>query len=309
MITFLTTWLAYTPVTMVPLLLACLGLILSERVGIMHLGAEGLMAFGAMTGAIVTLSSGDPWLGLAAGAGAGALLGLPFALATVVFRADHTLAGLAVVALGAGLSATIGRPYVHKPFEGIPPIEIAGLDQLPLVGPMLFNQDPVVYLAVAAAIGLSLVFTRTRLGLVLRAIGDSPGTADAAGVDVQLYQLGAVTLGSALAGLGGAYLSVVSSGVYVDGMVAGRGWIAVALVVFAQWRPARAIAGALVFAAAESLLPRLLAIGADVPTYLLSMLPYAVTIIVLAVLAIARRGRAREPRSLGKPYLRQDRGL
>lgn len=309
MITFLTTWFAVTPVTMVPLLLACIGLILCERAGVMNLGAEGLMAVGAMAGAVAVLSGFGPWGGLAAGAAAGIALGLPFALAVVVFRADQTLAGLAVVALGAGITSTIGRAFVHKPFAGLEPWSLGPLADIPLVGPMLFRQDPMVWLSVLAAVGLSVLLSRTRLGLAVRAVGESPGTADAAGHDVQRLQLLAVLAGSALVGLGGAYLSVVSSRVFVEGMIAGRGWIAVALVVFAQWRPARAILGALLFAAADALLPRLLAIGADVPVYLLSMLPYALTILVLVALAVLRGGRSGEPAWLGRAYVRQDRGL
>lgn len=307
MTAFLTTWLAAVPVYMTPLLLASLGLILCERAGVLNLGSEGLMAVGAMTGAAVVLSGWSPWLGLGAGAMAGLVLGLPFALAVVVLRAGHILAGLAVVAIGLGIAATGGRDFAHKPFAGIPRFELEPLSALPLVGPFLFRQDPVVYLAVALALLAAFLLLRSRAGLRLRAVGEDPATADAAGVDVQAYQLAAVLIGCLLIGLAGAYLSVVSSRVYVEGMVAGRGWVALALVVFAQWSPRRAILGALLFAAAEALIPRLQAVGVGVPIYLLSMLPYLLTILILVLVSLVGPGRQGEPGHLGRHYIRQDR--
>lgn len=309
MIEFLTGWLASAPGYMTPLLLACLGIILCERAGVMNLGAEGLMATGACTGAVATLVTGSPLAGIAAGTLAGVALSLPFALAVVIFRAEQILAGLALVALGLGLSSVIGRAYVHKPFAGIADWDLWPASALPLLGPALFRQDPLVYLALALAFGMAFVLGRTLLGLRLRAIGEDPATADAAGVSVPLHQLAAVLAGGALIGLAGAYLSVVASRVWVDGMVAGRGWIAVALVVFAQWSPRRAILGALLFGAADSLLPRLLAVGADVPVYLMSMLPFVLTMAVLAGVALLGNRRGAQPAALGRAYLRQDRRL
>ena len=310
MIEFLTGWLAATPGYMTPLLLASLGLILCERAGVMNLGAEGLMTFAAVTGAITVLNGASPWAGLAAAALAGLLLSVPFALAVVLFRADQTLSGLAIVALGAGLGAVVGRAWVHKPFAGIPDWHLGeALTAIPLVGPALFRQDPIVYASLALAALLAWVLTRTRMGLRLRAVGEDPATADAAGVDVLLHRLGAVLVGGLLIGLAGGYLAVVASRVWVDGMVAGRGWIAVALVVFAQWRPGRAILGALLFGAADALLPRLQAVGVAVPPYLMAMLPYALTILVLVAVGLSGRGRGGQPSALGLPYLRQDRHL
>lgn len=309
MTAFLTGWLAATPGYMTPLLLASLGIILSERAGVLNLGVEGIMATGAMTGAVVAMTTLQPWGGLAAGTAAGAALSLLFAVAVVVFKAEQTLAGLATVALGAGIAAVFGRAYVHKPFAGLGDWDLVPLSDLPLLGPALFRQDPLAWAALLLAFGLAWLLLRTRLGLRLRAVGEDPATADAAGVDVQLHQILAVLAGGALIGLAGAYLSVVASHVWVDGMVAGRGWIAVALVVFARWSPLRAIAGALVFGAADALLPRLLAIGADVPSYLMAMLPYGLTIAVLTATALAGRGRGAQPAALGRVFLRQDRHL
>ena len=308
MIDLVTGWLAATPGYATPLLLAALGLILCERAGVMNLGAEGLMAAGAVAAAITVLSGGSPWLGLA-GAGAGLLVSRPFALAVVVFRAEQTLAGLALVAIGTGLSAVAGRAYVHKPFATIADWDLGPLAALPVVGPMLGRQDPLVYAALLLALALGYLLHRTRLGLRWRAVGEDPATADAAGVDVQLHQLAAVLAGGALVGLAGAYLSGVASRVWVDGMVAGRGWIAVALVVFARWSPRRAILGALLFGAADALLPRLLAAGVDVPIYLVSMLPYLLTILVLTLVGLTGAGRGAQPAALGLAYIRQDRRL
>ncbi|MFO1039575.1 MAG: ABC transporter permease [Geminicoccaceae bacterium] len=306
---FLLTWLASTPAYATPLLLAALGLILCERAGVMNLAAEGIMAVAAMTGAVTVLKLGSPSLGLAAGAVAGALISIPFALAVVVFRAEQVLAGLALVALGAGATAVLGRPYVHQPFPGFDIEPFAVLGDVPLLGPLLFRQDAMVFLAILIAVLLVYLFRGTAVGRRIRAVGEDPATADVAGVDVQATQILAVLAGGLLVGLGGAYLSVVSSRVWVDGMIAGRGWIAVALVVFARWNPLRAILGAFVFGAADALLPRLLAIGADVPIYILSTLPYALTIVVLIIASVVGRGRHDQPAALGQAYIRQDRRL
>lgn len=304
---FLVSWLASTPTFAIPIMIACIGLIISERAGVMNLGAEGLMAVGAMGAVAVTLLSGDPWAGIIAGVGAGMGLSLLFGLAVVVLRADQILAGLATVAMGAGLSGLIGRAYVHETVPDIGKLTVPGLSDLPVIGPILFSQDPLAYFAIALALAAWWLLMRTRFGLRLRAVGEDPAAADVAGVDVQMMQLGAVIASGAACGLAGAYLSVVASQVWVENMVAGRGWIAIGLVIFARWNPLRAILGALVFGGADALLPRLLATGANVPSYLMMMLPYALTILVLALPALFKVGRGAEPANLGKPYLRQDR--
>lgn len=307
MLDFLVTWLASTPTFATPILLACVGLVFSERAGVLNLGAEGMMAVGAMAAVAVTLTGGNPWVGILAGIGAGALLGLVFGLAVVALRADQILAGLAAVAIGLGAAGLIGKPYVHTTVTGVAKLAIPGLSDLPVVGPILFAQDPFVYIAVALALLGWFYLMRTRSGLRLRATGEDPGAADVAGVDVQLTQMAAVVVSGAACGLAGAYLSVVASQVWVEGMVAGRGWIAIGLVIFARWSPPRAILGALIFGGADALTPRLQAIGADVPAYLMMMMPYLLTIAVLAVPALLRRGRSAEPAGLGLPFLRQDR--
>jgi ABC-type uncharacterized transport system permease subunit len=307
MIEFLTTWLGSIPTFAVPLLLASTGLIVSERTGILNLGAEGYMICGAMAGAVTMLTAGNLALAAAAGILAGLLLALLFGIAVVVFRADQILAGLAAVALGTGAAGVIGRDFVHQTFVGFQPIELGPLAAIPLIGALLFKQDILVYLALILTIAAWWLLTCTHLGLRLRAVGEDAATADAAGVDIQLHQLLAVAICGAMAGLGGAYLSLAGSEVWVEGMVSGRGWIAIALVIFARWHPLRAILGALFFGGMEALIPRLLAVGVDAPIYLLAMLPYILTIAVLAVASLSGFRRAAEPKELGRIYIRQDR--
>ncbi|WP_428924945.1 ABC transporter permease [Marinibacterium sp. SX1] len=304
----LTAWLGAMPGFMTPLLLAALGLMLCERAGVLNLGVEGVMALGAMSGAAAALAGWGPGAAMGAGALAGLAVSLPFMIAVVIFRAPQIPAGLALAALALGASAALGRAASHKPFAGLGDLNWpAGLAELPVVGRMLFRQDAVVYLALVLALLLGWWLMRTRAGLRLRAVGEDPATADAAGVDVQLAQLGALAVGSLLIGAAGAYLSVGGSNIWTEGMVAGRGWIALALVVFAQWSPVRAIAGAALFGGAEALIPRLQAMGVEVPVYLLSMLPYALTIAVLVLMAFSKRARQAEPGFLGRAYIRQDR--
>lgn len=305
---FLTAWAGAVPGFMTPLLLAAVGLILCERAGVLNLGVEGIMAVAAMAGAVAALSGLSPGMALAAGTLAGLLISLPFILAVVVFRAPMIPAGLALVAIGLGASGALGRGVAHQTFPGLGRVGFPDtLTGIPLVGRMLFAQDAVVYLAIALSALAWFILFRSRVGLQLRAVGEDPATADAAGVDVQLHQLVACMAGCTLIGLGGAYLSVVGSNTWTEGMVAGRGWIALALVVFAQWSPLRAIAGATIFAAADALIPRLQTLGVDVPVYLLSMLPYALTIGVMVLFAVLGWHRQGEPGHLGRAYIRQDR--
>lgn len=304
---FLTNWLGSVPPAAIPLLLACLGLILSERAGVVSLGIEGYLAMGAMSTASVTLVSGQPLLGVLAGVLAGTLLALGFGIAVVVLRCEQILAGLATMAIGLGAAGVIGRSYVHRTFEGIDSLQLGALAELPLFGKLLFAQDPLTYLAVLLTLACAWMLLRTRLGLRLRAVGEDPATADVAGVQVQAHQLLAVALCGALAGLGGAYLATVASNTWVENMVGGRGWIALALVIFARWSPLRALLGAFLFGAIEALLPRLQAIGLDAPVYLVGMLPYALTIAVLVIASYSPKRRGVEPAALGLAYLRQDR--
>lgn len=305
---FVTAWLGAMPGYMTPLLLASVGLILCERSGILNLGVEGIMAVGAMAGAVAALSGSGAALALGVGTLAGLAVSLPFLVAVIVFRAPMIPAGLALVAIGLGASGALGRAAAHQSFPGLPKLDLPeALTGLPVVGRMLFAQDPAVYLALGLAVAAGLVLMRTRAGLQVRAVGEDPATADAAGIDVQVHQFAACIAGCTLIGLAGAYLSVGGSQTWTEGMVAGRGWIALALVVFARWSPIRAIAGAAIFASADALIPRLQTLGLDVPVYLLSMLPFALTIAVLIAFAGFGWHRQGEPGHLGRVYIRQDR--
>lgn len=308
MIVFLTAWLGSLPTFMTPLLLASLGLMLCERAGVLNLGVEGVMALAAMTGAVASLSGFGPFAALTFATFAALGISLPFMIAVVLFRAPQIPAGLALVAIGLGASMILGRDFTHKPFAGLHPLSFPdALRDLPLIGRILFRQDLVVILAIVMALFFAWVLYRTKAGLTLRAVGEDPATADSAGIDVQLVQLLAVGAGSLCIGLAGAYLSVGISNVWTEGMIAGRGWIALALVVFTQWSPIRAIAGAALFGGAEALIPRLQAMGLELPIYFLSMLPYALTILVLIAVSLNGRVRTREPEGLGQAYIRQDR--
>lgn len=303
---FLIGWLAIIPSYATPLLLASLGLIVCEKAGILNLGAEGMMAVSAMSAAIAILSGADPWVGILAGAGAGVLLSLVFGLAVVVFRSDQTLAGLAVVAIGLGITGVTGRPYVQKTFPGIARLgDLWTFDPDNPFARILAAQDPIAVAAPVLVLAMWWWLMRSRTGLRLRAVGENPAAADVAGVDVQFVQMGAVLTAGLLCGLAGAYLSVATSHVWVEGMVASRGWIAIALVIFARWEPGRALLGALVFGSADALVPRLQAIGMDVPIYLMMMVPYLLTLLVLVVTS-AFGGKSGEPAFLGRVYLRQD---
>lgn len=305
MTAFLLGWLTSLPDYAAPLLLAALGLLITERAGVMNLTAEGVMAMGAMTGAVTVLSGHDPWLGLAAGSLAGLGLSLGFGLAVVVFRADQTLAGLATVAAGLGLAGILGRGFVQKPFPGLPRFGEtewgAGLPRL------IGQQNALILLALAMTAGVSWWLFRSGAGLRLRAVGEDPAAADVAGVNVQAVQIGAVAASGLLGGLAGAYLSVASAQVWVEGMVAGRGWVAFALVIYAAWRPWRCLAGAALFGGAEALMPRLQSMGVEFPVYIGAMLPYALTLAVVVFVSVRRRGGDGAPEALGRVFLRQER--
>jgi simple sugar transport system permease protein len=233
-------------------------------------------------------------------------LAVVFALAVVIFRTNQVLSGLTIVALGAGLTGVIGRSYVHQPVTGFEKLDLGFLSNIPWVGHIIFNQNPMVYVTIVLVVLIWWGLMYSNLGLQLRAVGEEPATADIAGVSVNMYRFAAVLISGALCGLAGAYLSIASSQIWVEGMIAGRGWIAIALVIFARWNPMRAVLGAMIFGGAEALIPRLQAIGADLPIYLVMMLPYVLTLFVLIAPAIFRRSLSAQPASLGDVYLRQD---
>lgn len=305
---FIVNWLAATPGYAAPLLLACLGLIINERAGVLNLGAEGMMACGALAGAIISLQTGWPVAGVLASMLAGASAAALFGVVTVYLRANQVITGLVIVALGAGLTGLIGREYVSQTLPGFKAITWGGLADLAVIGPLLFKQNVLTYAAFIMTAIVWYVLFRTLFGLRLRAVGEDPATADTSGINVLWMRFVAVVAGGALCGAAGGYLALASSNIWVDGMIAGRGWIAVGLVIFARWRPLLALVGALLFGAIEALIPRVQATGADVPIYMMMMLPYLATLAVLVLASLkSRHTSSEEPGSLGLPYSRQDR--
>ena len=285
------------------LALASLGLLINEKVGIVNLGAEGMMLCAALGGFATVVATGSTGLGFAAGMAAGAVLAGIFGVLVIWLNTNQYATGLALSLFGAGFSAFAGLNFVQAKMPTLPKYSIPGLSDIPLIGPALFNHHPLVYLAVVLALGLMWWLDRSRTGLVLRAVGESPDSAHALGYPVRRIRLLAVMAGGALCGLAGAYISTVYTPLWVEGMVAGRGWIALALTTFATWRPVRVLLGAYLFGGVTMLQFHLQASGVQVASQLLSMLPYVATIVVLVL--ISRNPtwiRANMPASLGKPF-------
>ncbi len=304
---FIIYWLSATPSYAAPLLLAALGLIINERAGVLNLGAEGMMACGALAGALVSLAFSSPLLGVFAAVIAGATMAAIFGGLTVVLRCDQVVSGLILVALGAGVTGLLGREIVGQTLPGFREVDLWLLSDLPVVGPVIFSQNTLTYLSFLFAVLVWWWMYRSVSGLRLRAVGESPSTADANGINVIAARFLAVVVGGAFCGLAGGYLALASSFIWVEGMIAGRGWIAIGLVIFARWNPRQAILGALLFGAVEALIPRVQATGMDVPIYLMMMLPYLTTLGVLVVASKFDEKRSQEPANLGIPYARQDR--
>ena len=286
-----------------PLVFAALGELVVEKSGVLNLGVEGMMLVGAVTSFIVAAATQSPWLGVGAGALAGAALSLIFAVSALTLRANQVATGLALTLFGVGLSAFVGRGYLSVVIEGIGPLALPALTDLPVVGRLLFGHNPLVYVSLALFVAVQAFLYRTRAGLVLRAVGESPQSAHAIGYRVIAIRYAAVVFGGACAGLGGAYLAVAYTPSWVEGMTAGRGWIALALVVFATWKPWRVIVGAYLFGSVTLAQFQAQASGVAIASQLLAMLPYVATIVVLAIISRdATTIRLNAPASLGKPY-------
>jgi simple sugar transport system permease protein len=287
-----------------PLLIASLGELVAERSGVLNLGVEGMMAVGAVCGFAVALETGYPALGVLASIVAGAMTAALFALVTLVFVANQVASGLALTLFGLGLSGLIGAAYVGTPGLGLARLDIPVLSDLPLVGKLVFGLDPITYLSVALAILVWWFLFRTRGGLVLRAVGDSHTSAHALGYPVIRVRFLAVLFGGACAGLAGGYLSLVYTPQWAQAMTAGRGWIALALVVFATWLPGRLVLGALLFGAIGILQLHAQAFGVPVPSQFLSALPYLTTVIVPVIISRNRTLlRVNTPACLGQPFV------
>jgi ABC-type uncharacterized transport system permease subunit len=285
------------------LAIAALGLLINEKAGIVNLGAEGMMLCAAIAGFAAVVHTGSDWAGFAAGAGAGALLAAIFGVLVIWLNTNQYATGLALSLFGGGFSAFAGIAYVQEKLPQRPSFAIPLLGDIPWVGPAMFRQHPMVYLTIALVIWLVWFLYRSRAGLVLRSVGESPESAHALGYPVRRIRLLAVVAGGALCGLAGAYMAIIYTPLWVEGMVAGRGWIALALTTFATWRPARVLLGAYLFGGVTMLQFHLQGTGVEVPSEFLNMLPYLATIVVLAL--ISRNPawiRVNMPASLGKPF-------
>jgi ABC-type uncharacterized transport system permease subunit len=301
-------WLASTPDFAVPYALAALGLIISERAGVLSLGAEGLMLVGALAGIGAQIAMGQPAVSLVLAMLAASAVSLLFAVMVIWLRVNQVIAGLALVFFCQGLTALVGSlaEWTNHATGGIGAMALWPLSLLPGAG-RLFEQNAMVWLTLPIFLAVAWFLSRSSAGLRLRAVGENPQAADAAGIRVALWRLAAVLAGSALVGLAGAYISVVSTKLWIAGMTGGRGWIAVGLVIFARWSPWKALAGALLFGCIEALIPQLAAAGVQLPQYFVMMTPYAVTLAVMVWVALSRRGADEEPGALGQPYVREER--
>ena len=287
-----------------PFLLAALGELVVERAGVLNLGVEGLMAVGAVIAFIIVYHGGGHFLGFIAAGFAGAALSLIFALIALGFRANQVATGLAIGILGQGLSALFGKTYESLTVKGLQKIAIPGLSDLPVVGG-LFAQDIVVWLSLLATLAIWATFAFTKTGLVIRAVGENPKAAHAIGYPVIAVRVAAVAFGGMMAGFAGAYASVIYTPLWADGMIAGRGWIAIALVVFGTWLTGRVFLGACLFGAVSLMSLAAQAAGLNLPSQLLSSLPYLVTILVLGIISADRRLlKLNGVASLGEPFER-----
>ncbi|MDH3387502.1 MAG: ABC transporter permease [Gammaproteobacteria bacterium] len=288
-----------------PLIIVALGQLIAEKSGVLNLGAEGMMAMGAIAGFAVTLHSGNPWFGVLAGMAAGAAMSFIFAVVVLTLLGNQVASGLALSILGVGLSAFIGKPYESEILPTVGAIRIPLLADIPVIGAPLFNQQALVYFSWILFGGIVWFLYRSRPGLVLRAVGESPSSAHSIGYHAIRIRYLATIFGGAMAGIGGSFLSVFYTPLWVEGMVAGRGWIAIALVVFATWRPFRVLVGAYLFGGV--MVVQLFVQGSDldinIPSQFLSALPYLATIIVLVIISRDQNTvRLNAPVSLGQPF-------
>jgi ABC-type uncharacterized transport system permease subunit len=286
-----------------PLLLAATGELVTEKSGVLNLGVEGMMLVGAVVGFAVTLMTGNGFIGILAAALGGALMALIFSVLTLTLLANQVATGLALTIFGIGLAAMMGASYVGQPVPRLPSLDIPYLTEIPVIGRILFGQDGLVYFSFAALGGTIWFLFHSHAGLVLRAVGDSHDAAHAIGYPVIAIRYGATLFGGAMSGLGGAYLSLSYTQMWAEDMTAGRGWIALALVVFATWRPLRLLLGAYLFGGITILQFHVQTLGFGIPAQMVSMLPYLATIIVLVVISTDRsKIRLNAPACLGRPF-------
>ncbi|MEE3044233.1 MAG: ABC transporter permease [Pseudomonadota bacterium] len=286
-----------------PLLLAASGELVTEKSGVLNLGVEGMMLVGAIAGFAVTASSGSAILGILAAVVAGVLMSLIFAFLTLSLMANQVATGLALTIFGIGFSALVGSKFVGFAIDPLPALSIPGISAIPVIGPILFGQDFLVYLSIAVVIGVGWFLAKSRAGLVLKAVGDSHHSAHAIGYSVIKIRYLATMFGGAMAGLGGAYLSLSYTPMWAENMTAGRGWIALALVVFATWRPGRLLAGAYMFGLISVMQLHAQGAGIHVPSQFMSMLPYLATVIVLVIISSDRaKIKLNAPACIGQAF-------
>lgn len=286
-----------------PLLFAAVGELVVEKSGVLNLGLEGMMLMGAVCGFITAVVTGSAALGVAAAAAAGMAMALMFAFLTLTLLANQVATGLALTLFGVGLSSLLGLDYVGIPVAALPKVAVPLLSQAPFFGPLLFNHDALIYLSVAMVAAVGWFLSRTRPGMVLRAVGESHDAAHAIGHNVVLVRYLAVLFGGAMAGIGGAFLSLSYTPMWAENMTAGRGWIALALVVFASWRPGRALAGAYMFGGITILQLHAQGLGANIASQYMTMLPYLVTVLVLVLISRdTYRAKLKAPACLGRIF-------
>lgn len=301
-------WLGSIPDFAVPYALAALGLILAERSGVLSLGAEGLMLVGALAAIGAQLTLGNTGVSLVIAMLAASAVSVLFAVMVIWLRINQVIAGLALVFFCQGLTSLLGTIFgwTSQPVSSVGPWALWPLSALPEVG-RLFVQNPVAWFTPVLFFAVVFYLNRSTSGLRLRAVGENPQAADAAGLSVNGYRFAAVVIGAALIGLAGAYISLLSTKLWIAGMTGGRGWIAVGLVIFARWSPWKALAGAVLFGCIEALIPQLAASGVQMPQYFVLMTPYIVTLAVMIWVATSRQGNDAQPGALGEPYVREER--
>ena len=287
-----------------PLLLAAIGELVVERSGVLNLGIEGMMVMGAVCGFAASYVTGSPWLGVLAAVLAGVATSLLFGFLTQSLMTNQVATGLAITLLGLGLSGLIGSGFVGLPGVKLTSVSIPWLTDLPYVGRLVFGQDPLVYVSVILTLGVAYVLKHTRVGLIIRAVGQNHHSAHALGYRVIAVRYACIAFGGATSGLAGAYLSLVYTPQWIENMTAGRGWIALALVVFSTWLPARLAAGAYLFGGVWILGLYAQAMGIGIPSQLLSSLPYVATILALVIISTNRRlSVINTPASLGQGFV------
>ncbi|MEG1931280.1 MAG: ABC transporter permease [Anaerovorax sp.] len=305
-------FLAATVVAATPLLFATLGELITEKSGSLNLGVEGMMLMGAVMGFTVGYNTGSPLLALLGAIAAGGIGALIYAVLTVTLRANQVVTGLTLTIFGTGYASFVGQPMIGFPTPPelkafFAPVSIPGISEIPFLGTIFFKQDFFVYLGYVMIVIVSIYLYKTKFGLNLRAVGENAGAADASGVNVTLYKYVHIIVGGALCGLGGAYLGLVTVPIWQANVVVGRGWIAVALVIFASWNPVKAFLGALLFGGLSILGLRLQSMGIHVSQYIVDMIPYVATIVIVIASTHKNKKEDLPPADLSVPYFREER--